>query len=304
MAGARLRTGTTCLLLLLAGCGLPELSPAGGAPSPTPAAETSTSATPTQATPVDRERARRDVRRAVLDLLHAGTGRATTVLAFGSQQVRDEVRYDLARGFTVRREFVGPGRKVLALDAVVVGRELWYQLTGRGRGTCYIHTTVDQLPGLSTETIAMTLPRLYPHAALNVVGTVRGTATDAGSASLGTYLGNVRLIAVVELLGARALERFGIDRRSKDRVGVTVRLTGGTLTSIRIAGHDFVTALLEADVDEPKLEEGAGAMQFMLSFSQPGSAVVLAPPPAREVVELSLDGDFDAEMADCVRRHR
>ncbi len=228
------------------------------------------------------------------------------------------MHFDVLRGFTVERQILEEGEPPLGVEAVAIGEHLWYQISSEGETTCYIHATVDQLPGIATVShtpaeggpavattathTAVPARRPYPHATVTLVSRVRGDRIEPGPVP-GIYAGSARLVDVAGLLSGQAVQRLALDPRSKIRVPAEIRTSEGRLTGVRVVGRDFVAGLEEAGVDDPRWTEAGGVMQFLVSFSEPGRSVILSPPPAPETVEL-VGPDFEGRLADCKRKHR
>ncbi|MGH3345932.1 MAG: hypothetical protein ACRDO4_03035 [Nocardioides sp.] len=302
MARGRL-TLAASLLLLLAGCGL-DATPLGDAPSPSRSA---TGATEPSASPADDastpSRSTLPVRRAVRKLFLARTGRVTTTLLIGSDQVLDEARYDILRGFSFRRRLLSDDSLVV-IEGVVLGNDLWYRVLEPEEIRCWIHATPEVLAGFSTRDVswnsaAAARRPLLPNG-LSVVSTFKGSS---GHDSLGTHPGSTRLSLVVELLGAPALEASGLTRADRTRVVAEARIVNGRLVTVTVSGDELADALDEADADIDGAD--AATMKALISFSLEGSPVELDTPPPESVVELTTDRDgFEEDLLACERRQR
>ncbi|GAA1476432.1 hypothetical protein GCM10009623_08780 [Nocardioides aestuarii] len=295
MARAGLTFAATALLL--AGCGI-DVTPLGDPPAPTPSPSASGSDPESEgggddggpgSTPA--------VRHAVRRQLASGTGRVTTTLTLGPLRVTDEATYDLARGFTIRRQLTSPDGTV-EIEGTVVGQDLWYRLLAPQELTCWIHTTPDALQGFTTRTVAWTpasAPRPVVPSGVNVLGAFKGTGEPDSS---GNHPGTTRLAMVIELVGAPALRAAGLSRADRTRVDARLRIVDGHVTTLVVDGPAINAGLKEADATLPGGREST--RHAIVSFSQSRSRVSLSPPPPAAVVELGDAGDeFEQDLRDC-----
>ena len=273
-------------------------APAPGTSTPSTPSTVPTAEPTSEPSQASDPAARRTLRQAQLALLGADTGSVRTLAVLGPNSIDTHAAYQITTSsMSAHITLSGDEDAPLTTDAIAIGRDVWFRLRQGGddpKQTCWMSADNQALE----EATGADLP-----------GGGRGTPAGllvAANARAVSQLDDSRMLATIDLYtGASAFTgklpiTLGIDFHTKDTVPVTIYLSDGEITGWRLTFFDLLHAVEDAGVQLPAEFEGyedqdLSHAHVTADFSDLGHAVVVEPPPADLVVQLSGDAEQFAE---------
>jgi len=273
------------LLALVTGCSGSDPDPRANPPRAPEPSESS----PT--TPVTQQ----EIDRAIKAIAKRGDGRFSVVADFGGPDpLTQDGEFLLGRGYRSEILATDPeSGEALATAVVATRRDSWFSIETDGRRTCWMHGTIGDLRDLTNVQGGGNTLGVPP--VMFVVSTL-----EVGPDGVVTS----DLHSVLTMISGRLPTELGLAPSATDRVEVSLELVDGEITTVAAEGQALVGAIDDAGIDPEALGEGADQISVTASVDRAAGEVVIEPPPAEFVVELSQDEEqFAADRKECDARY-
>jgi hypothetical protein len=280
----RTSLGTLALLALVTGCSGSDPGPEATPPTGSGPSESS-AAVVTQA----------EIDRAIKAIAKRGDGRFSVVADVGGPQpITNDGEFVLDRGYRSEVRATDPDTGEPIATAVVSTRQdSWFSIEMDGRRTCWMHGTMGDLREVANVQGGGNTLGIPP--VMFVVSTLEVDPDGVVTSDLHS---------VLTMISGRLPIELGLAPSATDRVEVSLEIRDGEITTVGAQGPALVEAIDDAGLDLEPLGESAEQLSVTASVGRAAGDIVIEPPPAEFVVELSQDQEqFAADRKECDARY-